>query len=458
MHTASPATRSASVPVRMWLLAKPQAPSTRTRIPKPSVSFEATPSTRPVLIAIDSSCRRTIRTSAYRAPRDAAVSSARSVRSRMGRSAYQRVARTTLGRVPYPADRRVSTLDRCRRRADNNSRRGKRGRKGCDRGRTDDATTGRHARRRPTAARVVGRCGIARRRRRRLPYGRVRHRTGVPRGRPGRHQGLAGGPGDPCDLRGRDAAGSGGAAVADPVGVGSDDADRRPRAGRQPCRVFQRRPELPADGDLRPHGVLPERPTGPRGLRRDGCRTADTMTLAIEDDVATDLRLLRAYEPAVRYNHGELFFPTNVEGYLRECDLLVGSSERDREVIVPVGELTPERLATATARPGETLYLRLVQRPMAPLELARWRNRPDRQVFHAPGRLARVGLFARLVDAAFSASLLLRGTGAGGPAAAAQVKYARAREDDPRYVYFGRVVRSDGWIVLQYLYFYFMND
>ena len=182
------------------------------------------------------------------------------------------------------------------------------------------------------------------------------------------------------------------------------------------------------------------------------------MTLAIEDDVATDLRLLRAYEPVVRYNHGELFFPTNVEGYLRECDLLIGSSERDREVIVPVGELTPERLATATARPGETLYLRLVQRPMAPLELARWRNRPDRQVFHAPGRLARVGLFARLVDAAFSASLLLRGTVPGGTAAAAQVKYARAREDDQRMVYYGRVVRSGGWIVLQYLYFYFMND
>ncbi len=182
------------------------------------------------------------------------------------------------------------------------------------------------------------------------------------------------------------------------------------------------------------------------------------MTLAIGDEVATDLELLRAYEPIVRYNHGELFFPTNVEGYLQECDLLVGSSERDREVIVPVGELTPDRLATAVARPGETLYLRLVQRPMAPLELARWRNRPDRQVFRAPGRLARVGLFARLVDAAFSASLLLRGTVPGGTAAAAQVKYARAREGDPRLVYYGRVVRENGWIALQYLYFYFMND
>ncbi|HET9084003.1 MAG TPA: hypothetical protein VFN41_06320 [Candidatus Limnocylindrales bacterium] len=185
------------------------------------------------------------------------------------------------------------------------------------------------------------------------------------------------------------------------------------------------------------------------------------MTTAIEEAVsvsATDLQLLRAYEPIVRYNHGELFFPTNVEGYLRECDLLVGSSERDREVIVPVGELTPDRLATAVARPGETLYLRLVQRPMAPLELARWRNRPDRQVFRAPGRLARVGLFARLVDAAFSTSLLLRGTVPGGTAGAAQVKYARAREGDPRLVYYGRVVRENGWIALQYLYFYFMND
>jgi hypothetical protein len=110
-----------------------------------------------------------------------------------------------------------------------------------------------------------------------------------------------------------------------------------------------------------------------------------------------DLDLLRAYEPIVRYNYGELFFPTHVDGYLGVCDLLVGTSERDREVVVPVGELTADRLASAEARPGETLYLRLVQQPMSPIELARWRVRPDRENFHAPGRLARVGLFARLV-------------------------------------------------------------
>jgi hypothetical protein len=79
-------------------------------------------------------------------------------------------------------------------------------------------------------------------------------------------------------------------------------------------------------------------------------------------------------------------------------------------------------------------------------------------VFRAPGRLARVGLFARLVDAGFNASLLLRGKVPGGTAAAASVKYEAARTGDPRYVYHGRVVRRGGWIVLHYLYFYFMND
>jgi len=173
---------------------------------------------------------------------------------------------------------------------------------------------------------------------------------------------------------------------------------------------------------------------------------------------ATDLSLLRAYEPIVRYTDGELFFPTAIEGYLAACDLLVGKSERNRHLRADLGELTPDTLATFTAPPGETLYLRLVQHPLNGIELSRWRRRPNRPHFSAPGRLARVGLFARLVDAGFTASLLLRGTVPGGTAAAAQVKYMAAQDADPRFVYYGRVVRRDGWIVLQYLFFYFMND
>jgi hypothetical protein len=172
----------------------------------------------------------------------------------------------------------------------------------------------------------------------------------------------------------------------------------------------------------------------------------------------TDLDLLRAYEPIIRYNQGELFFPASVESYLPECDLWVGRSERDRTLLVPIGELTPDRLGTYETPPGTSLFLRLVQAPLAPLELARWSRRPERPVFKAPSRLARVGIFARLVDAFFSLSLLLRGTVPGGTAAAASIKYERSRETDPRYVYHGRVVREGGWIVLHYMYFYFMND
>jgi hypothetical protein len=174
--------------------------------------------------------------------------------------------------------------------------------------------------------------------------------------------------------------------------------------------------------------------------------------------VSDDLALLRAFEPIVRYTRGELFFPAAVEPYLAACDLLVGSSQRDRRLVLRVGEVTPERIAATTAPPGQQLFLRLVQEPLAGLALARWRQRPDRPRFVSPGRLARVGLFARLVDAGFDASLMLRGSVPGGTAAAAQIKYAAALGGDHRYVYHGRVVRQGGWIVLHYLYFYWMND
>ena len=175
-------------------------------------------------------------------------------------------------------------------------------------------------------------------------------------------------------------------------------------------------------------------------------------------DVQGDLDLLRRFEPVVRYTKGELFYPSPVHTYLERADMLVGRSERDRTVRVPVGGISPDVLAGHAAPPGENLYLRLVQHPLDSIEMARWQMRSDRDRFSSPGRLARVGLFARLVDAGFTVSLLLRGTVPGGTAAAAQVKYADALMSDPRVLYHARVVRRNGWIVLHYLFFYFMND
>ncbi len=184
----------------------------------------------------------------------------------------------------------------------------------------------------------------------------------------------------------------------------------------------------------------------------------ERLSTAGDELPAGDLALLRAFEPVIRFTKGEMFFPSAVEPYLAASDLLVGSSQRTRHEILHVGEITPERLAGETAPPGEQLFLQLVQRPLDGLELVRWRQRPGRPSLRQPGRLARVGLFARLVDAGFNASLLLRGTVPGGTAAAAEIKYAEAQAADPRHVYYGRVIRQGGWIVLHYHYFYWMND
>ncbi len=81
---------------------------------------------------------------------------------------------------------------------------------------------------------------------------------------------------------------------------------------------------------------------------------------------------------------------------------------------------------------------------MNPIEIARFNQRPDRDTFDAPGRLARVGILARILDAALVACRV-RGKVPGGTAAAAKVKYDELRRADPRVSYHGRVSRRGGW-------------
>ncbi len=176
-------------------------------------------------------------------------------------------------------------------------------------------------------------------------------------------------------------------------------------------------------------------------------------------DGAADLELLRRHEPILRFTEGELFFPMAAESYVEKCDLLEGPNLRAARVAIPAGELDLEKLASvADPAPGEAQFLRFTPKPMGSIELARWRNRSGRPVFKAPGRLARVGLLARLVDAGLVLSLLLRGRVPGGTAAAASVRYEEIRTRDPRVVYHGRVVREGGWVVLHYMFLYAMND
>jgi acyl-coenzyme A thioesterase PaaI-like protein len=173
----------------------------------------------------------------------------------------------------------------------------------------------------------------------------------------------------------------------------------------------------------------------------------------------TDLELLRRLEPILRFTDGELFFPMATSSYVEQCDLLAGPNLREARVVVPAGELDLEKLAAVgDPAPGEAQFLRFVPEPLSALELRRWRSRPEHQRFSAPGRLARVGLAARLVDAGMVTSLLARGRVPGGTAAAASVRYEQIRERDPRVVYHGRVVREGRWVILHYMFFYAMND
>ena len=172
-----------------------------------------------------------------------------------------------------------------------------------------------------------------------------------------------------------------------------------------------------------------------------------------------DETLLRRFEPVLRFTHGELFLPMPATTYVTACDLLSGATAAASRVAIPAGALDADRLAASgDAPPGEVRFLRFVQQPLNPIELARFNARPDRPRFEAPGRLARVGIIARLLDAGLVASLLVRGKVPGGSAAAAALKYEALRARDPRVSYHGRVVRQGSWVVLQYLFFYAMND
>jgi hypothetical protein len=80
-------------------------------------------------------------------------------------------------------------------------------------------------------------------------------------------------------------------------------------------------------------------------------------------------------------------------------------------------------------------------------------------VFHAGrGRLARVGYGSRFVDALFSLTLLARGRVPGDTAAAAAVTYQNLIAEAEEYCYYGRVIRRNGWVALQYWFFYPFNN
>jgi hypothetical protein len=174
---------------------------------------------------------------------------------------------------------------------------------------------------------------------------------------------------------------------------------------------------------------------------------------------ADDLALLRRHEPILRFTRGEIFFPSAVGPYVRRCSLWSRSRQGTVECLVPAGELDLDRLAAeGPPLPGETRFLHFIEEePISGDIFGEWRAHLRRE-FRAPGRLARVGLLARFVDGLFSLSLMLRGTVPGGTTARAAAQYREMVEEAPGFPYYARVVRDPHYVVLQYLFFYAMND
>ena len=203
----------------------------------------------------------------------------------------------------------------------------------------------------------------------------------------------------------------------------------------------------------------------------DGPLVADvnTGTMGVDEVAAAaaeDLRLLRRYEPVLRFTQGELFLPMPVASYLSRCSLWRSAGPgrprrggRSEDRLCRPGELTPDQLATVSAAwPGRDLSLRFVAQPLGRRAFRAWRRDKARARL-APGssRFAAVGLLSRFIDALMRLSLLLRGRVPGGTAAAAELQ-CRPGVDPASCPYYGRVTRDRGYVALQYWFFYAMND
>ena len=76
----------------------------------------------------------------------------------------------------------------------------------------------------------------------------------------------------------------------------------------------------------------------------------------------SDLELLRAHEPVLVCTEGELFLPTDVGAYVRNCSLWIEEPGGGERLLVPAGELTLDRLSRAEEEwPGRHKHLRFVQ-------------------------------------------------------------------------------------------------
>jgi hypothetical protein len=168
--------------------------------------------------------------------------------------------------------------------------------------------------------------------------------------------------------------------------------------------------------------------------------------------------LAQRFEPVLRYTQGELFLPMPVERYV-EAAALYRRMPRQKgpELLAPATKINLSTLVSYAGHGGGAdLELHFVDKPLSRGAYRRWRHRPDRAHFQGGSRFAMVGLLGRLIDSMMRFSLIMRGKVPGGFAAAAHLRYQEA--GDPAPTYYVRAIRDAGYLVLQYWFFYAMND
>jgi hypothetical protein len=173
--------------------------------------------------------------------------------------------------------------------------------------------------------------------------------------------------------------------------------------------------------------------------------------------------LLQRFEPEVRYVKGEGFFPMHTADYVERASLWKHVKRGSDEQVVAEGKLSLNNLGKRENLGFDTVeYLRLVP-PLTLQDISRivteqariqWVN--EFRSEHT--RLTRGGLVARVIDALFSVTLLLRGRVPTLTATAALLIYQQILQKKSLYTYFGRVVKAADWTVLQYWYFYAYNN
>jgi hypothetical protein len=180
--------------------------------------------------------------------------------------------------------------------------------------------------------------------------------------------------------------------------------------------------------------------------------------LLLQSPVSDVLTLARRFEPVLRYTQGELFFPMPVERYVKGSALYRRvPGKKLPELVAPSSRLDLSTLITyATEAGASDLELHFVDKPLNRKAYRRWRRRPDRERFHGGSPFAMVGMFGRIIDSIMRLSLIMRGKVPGGFAAAAHIKFQELGEFTPTY--YVRGVRDAGYLVLQYWFFYAMND